>query len=120
MRCLRPAPAIGGQTAMLSCIGRRSRMALVPRSRATNSRPHCRKRHAKSASLRGCFKASAGCDVSTIDRSLLQFGLQLVPSGNALQGHCLRRTRLARRLRVLATQASGTLGSFSPPMNRVR
>lgn len=46
--------------------------------------------------------------------------LQLVPriavGGDALTG----RTALARRLRDTARRASGTLGSFSPPMNRVR
>jgi hypothetical protein len=33
---------------------------------------------------------------------------------------CRVRARLARRLRRTARRASGTLGSFSPPMNRVR
>jgi hypothetical protein len=60
------------------------------------------------------------CDVSTIVCRLFQSGLQLVPRINNAGDGLTGKTTLARRLRVNARRASGTLGSFSPPMNRVR
>ena len=60
------------------------------------------------------------CDVSTIAGRLFQSGFATRSANRRRRRRAYRRTALARRLRDTARRASGTLGSFSPPMNRVR
>jgi hypothetical protein len=85
-----------------------------------NSCSHSRKRHAKGSRPAGVI--APGCLRRFYKRSVVYCN----PDCNSCRRSKLRnsyrrvRTMLARGLRQTARRASGTLGSFSPPMNRVR
>jgi hypothetical protein len=91
-----------------------------PLVQVANSRSYSRKRHAKG-SRPACVMAP-GCLRRFYKRSVVYCN----PDCNSCRrascecARCPVRATLARGLRQTGGRASGTLGSFSPPMNRVR